>query len=617
MYLVRSFIELATLFTTHPGHSNTVFFNIWSACLLSDGDATLPLYKDWISQCQKKSLDPKDGYPKQFAGKVDIPQWAAIGIPGNLTFDYATAIQVAKSSSSPWGTAQIIAPIAAILGTLTIGAIVFVLYRRSGKRTGTSNPFRWRRPHKVRRVDPVDRNTSWLVDRDDGRNGSHIRLPSSEEALNTMKSPVQGSGYHLPLKNAWKNSQVAQQLRRLPEQLPMPWKDRAVQITSEPPGRRFRVDPSNSSSESGGMSAPTSRSGTVEGDRPETIHEEEEEYPETEFRDSLYGDEETSLISPVERYQRDILISRTPGVDFTLESGSSQSNSRSSYPVKVIPPTPTTNSSRHSQNRVTIKSPPPTIVSALLMLPLQPRDILHPSKKPPRPPQRPSIPPAPSTSIPIPPDSDAPGPKRVPSPQTSLMPKPSNPVHPVPPPFPPPTGQLPPTPKPVFNHGLLPVTHIQRRPSQDNDDPLRRNGTPRPMGARLPSSPRAAVRQLSLDDEVGNLVNASVQSLAEYIGTPKLARTPLPSSGQQLAHAGGGGGLATPPRLTHNRNYSTESVVPDRNDPIMLFPGAVRAAGYTFGSSVGASESSLSLHSTTSGGTPRALPNATRPRDRM
>ncbi|KAG5640742.1 hypothetical protein DXG03_007358 [Asterophora parasitica] len=596
MYLVCILVELATLFTTHPGHSNTVFFNIWSACLLSDGDATLPLYKDWISECQKKSLDPKDGYPKQFAGKVDIPQWAAIGIPGNLTFDYATAIQVAKSSSSPWGTAQIIAPITALLGTLTIGVIVFVFYRsRSGKRIGTSsNPFRWRRPHKVRRVDPVDRNISWLVDRDDGRHGSHIRLSSSEDALKTMKSPIQGSGYHLPLKNAWKKSQVAQQLRRLPDQLPMPWKDRAVQITSEPPGRRFRVDPSNSSSESGGISAPTSRSGTVEGDRPETIHEEEEEYPETEFRDSLYGDEETSLISPVERYQRDILISRTPGVDFTLESGSSQSNSRSSYPVKVIPPTPTTNSSRHSQNRVTIKSPPPII-------------------KPPRPPpQRPRIPPAPSTSVPLPPGSDAPGLQRVTSP-TSLMPKPPNPVHAVPSPFPPPTGQLPHTPKPVLSHGLPPVTHIQRRPSQDNDDPLRRNGTPRPMGARLPSSPRAIVRQLSLDDEVGNLVNPSTQSLAEYIGTPKLARTPLPSS-QPLAQ--GVDGLAAPPRPTHNRNYSTESVVPDRNDPIMLFPGSVRAAGYTFGSSVGASESSLSLYSTTSGGTPRALPNATRPRDR-
>ncbi|KAF5385776.1 hypothetical protein D9615_002695 [Tricholomella constricta] len=583
---------------------NIAFFNIWSACLLSDGE-TLPLYEDWISECQNKPVAPESDYPKKNAEEVEIPKWATISVPDNLTFDWVSAIQ-ATDSSTPWGVSQIMAPVAALLGTLVICAVAFFVYR---SRSGGRNPFplRWGRVQKVRRVNPADRNIAWSIDRteatdefvmvdvEDGQRANHDRLPSGE-TIKTMNS-----------LSVWKNSQIAQQIRRLPDQLPIPWKERAVQITSQPPGKRFRVDSSNTSSESGGAnSTSNSHPGTAEGGiRPDTIFEEDE-YPETEYRNSMYGDEETSLISPVERSENHVfLITGNRSIDFTLSS-SSNSNSGTSHVVKVVPPTPT-ESSRLSHNRLTVTIPPPIV----------------------KPPLHAKIPPEPREPAPLPPRFTVPSLQRGPSPSPHPLPQPgpSN-AHSAQPngnvSQPPPSGNLHHTPRPVLQD-VPPASNVRRQLSQDEDDPLKRNlplPQARPMGARLPSSPRHAARQLSLDDELNqNTISPSVQSLESMSFSPAYSQRPLTPSSHRRGYSGDdtppsqANSLTAPP-LMHNRNLSIESIVPSRGDPVMLFPGPVRAAGYLVSLSEGASESSASLYSTTSSGNPRSLPSMAQPRER-
>jgi hypothetical protein len=74
--------------------SNTVVFNLWSACLATmNGPA--PTFNDWTSSCQadKTSVTNND-YPLHNDTKgVDIPTWAYIALRDGSSFDLGAAIE--------------------------------------------------------------------------------------------------------------------------------------------------------------------------------------------------------------------------------------------------------------------------------------------------------------------------------------------------------------------------------------------------------------------------------------------------------------------------------------------------------------------------------------------
>jgi len=69
-----------------------MFFNIWNACLITQENSSRPLYTDMGTKCQNNSVALEDGYPKQWADKVAIPDWARIDVLNDSTFDYKSAI---------------------------------------------------------------------------------------------------------------------------------------------------------------------------------------------------------------------------------------------------------------------------------------------------------------------------------------------------------------------------------------------------------------------------------------------------------------------------------------------------------------------------------------------
>ena len=70
--------------------SNNVFFNLYSACLLSHGNMTLPISKDWGTQCKQKSFNLTVGYSHK--DDFNIPSWAFALVADDSTFDVSVAL---------------------------------------------------------------------------------------------------------------------------------------------------------------------------------------------------------------------------------------------------------------------------------------------------------------------------------------------------------------------------------------------------------------------------------------------------------------------------------------------------------------------------------------------
>ncbi|KAG6828897.1 hypothetical protein H0H92_006403 [Tricholoma furcatifolium] len=399
--------------------------------------------------------------------------------------------------------------------------------------------------------------------------------------------------------------------------------DRPVQIRPSDPGVRFRVDPSGSSVESSGASAPGSRATTVEGGRPDTIFEDDEYANNADnepgYRNSYYGDEETALITPIERQENDVfLISNRPS--FTLSSNS--------HHVTVVPPTPTESSASAGHALDVI---PPTVVQPRLPL---------------------IIPPVPRTPPPVPPGAatkpnplhgssqSVHGPReRVPrkavTKDTDIHPKlqtnlPTAPRHADPrqlgqpqdiPHFPPPPAAvhfkqtLPPQTRPQADISVPLVSHAPRKPSVDEahskikttmaptkgrSDTLApilpssststssasrapspaptpaptptpghaprqpsldslKNAHERPMGPRRPSSPRHIARQISLDEEMGKFRPTVPPGESAYASPPPnpVAAAPALAAvrGVGIQHAG------HDHHVYPKRGYSVEDIV--------------------------------------------------------
>ncbi|KAG6909679.1 hypothetical protein DXG01_016086 [Tephrocybe rancida] len=531
--------------------SNNVFFNLWSACLLTEGNATLPDYGDWVAECENYSLKVLDGYPSQWEDglRVTIPSWAGIKVADNATFDVDTAIRVARLSKRGEIT-QAIVPIASVLGFLVIMvALLWLYWAKRSRRGETFGAFISRHfLRKAQKIRHMSRNSDFEIDsQPEDTDGDYAGGHSRGTSVDTLK--LAEPEYQFPFKDVWRNSRIMQQFRRLPDRM-VPWGDHPVQIRPLSPGARFRVDASGSSAESGGVNVPD---GTAEGDYRESFLEEDE-YPGDEYRNSLYGNEETALISPIERAENGVfLISNRPS--FTISSNSS-------HKVKVVPPTPTESFLSHGDN---IIPPPPTKPQ-----PRRPPVVPPPPQQPPPQPPGSSVPRFPPLHRPV-------GPSRMPPPRDINQNTSHNPplvpprilipgqIEHVPPPSIAPQAQKT---LPEVSSNLPSSPHARRKGTLE--------GAPRrPMGARLPSHHNP--RQHSFDHEFHHLAPAieSGESLAILSPPPLMS----PQHAQNLNHQRMHSGDDRPPlRPVHGRTTSSESIGPD--DSRMLYPDSVRAAGF-------------------------------------
>ncbi|KAG6902505.1 hypothetical protein C0995_015697 [Termitomyces sp. Mi166 len=595
-----------TLLSPSECTCNHVFFDIWSACLLTE--ERLADYGEWVNTCRNHSLDVLEDYPSQWANSVTISSWVAIAVASNSTLDAATAPLVPRSTETE-GIAAIVVPIAGVLGLAALGLFLIYLYWIKRGRNGESFRAFLRRCFSLRKakeIRPMTRSRHFEIDYQSSNADDFVMVGAGDDSLKMMEPE-----YRFPFKNVWRNSQIIQQFRRIPDVVPHPWGYRPVHIRPKQPGRRFRVDhPSASSTEGSSSSAMNSHSGTVEGTIPDTIFEEDDK---SQNRDSYYENERESLISHSERYHNEVfLISDRP--TFTVSSHSSES-----HRFRIVPPTPTDSSRSHghlSQVLTQVVSqprrpfdippapqlPPPVPPGTFTRRPSPLHDQVGPSHT--QPPQHHQIPSSNSQaqSVPQPPhpsqsvSSFQTDPRdqplyiqRVPSTPRVSNPFDQNITHADPPqaPIPPQSGNpsqagpsqyQPPPPNALPTQSTQPRSY-PRRPSGDANDPFPR----RPMGARLPSH---VTRNKSLDGPtIPSGESIHITSPSRPSPRPLTPHSPH-AHRRSLSGSGDDTGVPPvptlpPPRPTHGRTLSSESVTMAPGDSRMLYPGPVRAAGYT------------------------------------
>ncbi|KAF9065938.1 hypothetical protein BDP27DRAFT_1064445 [Rhodocollybia butyracea] len=77
-----------------------VYFNVWSACLLSTGTAnSLALSNNWTSTCEQQGITlVTDQYSS--SNSLGLPPWAFTSLPVNQSFNIAAALQGAAYAVS-------------------------------------------------------------------------------------------------------------------------------------------------------------------------------------------------------------------------------------------------------------------------------------------------------------------------------------------------------------------------------------------------------------------------------------------------------------------------------------------------------------------------------------
>jgi hypothetical protein len=268
-----------------------------------------------------------------------------------------------------WSTLQIVLPIVVGVSLLVTGAALFLWYRRRAHaKLGTGGPTggsrqstfpSFRRPlHLSSSTQPVSSSNirkSWAIDdfeaaiqrasldSHDGE-GGHIRLASSPSS--TPKHDA-----HIPPGGFWRN----------------PFKKQPVQVMSLPPRQGFRVDDTDLSSQAHDSRHPTldSGNGAVNKD-PDgwSIVGTEEIF---DARDD--GEDERSVL----------LISRAPGVDFSMASESVHVMSTTTD-VNIIPPSrePSIKSLRESlASPISPASPASPASPSLTLSPTSPRSLAN------------------------------------------------------------------------------------------------------------------------------------------------------------------------------------------------------------------------------------------------
>ncbi|KAH6903172.1 hypothetical protein BKA70DRAFT_602682 [Coprinopsis sp. MPI-PUGE-AT-0042] len=152
-----------------PDHSpstctcNNIYFNIWSACALTNENThTLPSLREWSDTCRKAGLDYKNNLEpsgNRLEG-VWIPPWARLPVLGD-TFDVMKAVVVA--SPPDWRLVHILAPILSCVATLLMVGIVYFTVTRNRRKGPWFGKFSFPRPslRPVRYEAPKD---DWVID---------------------------------------------------------------------------------------------------------------------------------------------------------------------------------------------------------------------------------------------------------------------------------------------------------------------------------------------------------------------------------------------------------------------------------------------------------------------
>ncbi|KAF8893627.1 hypothetical protein BD779DRAFT_1062965 [Infundibulicybe gibba] len=332
---------------------NSIFFNVWSACLFSDGNSTLPISDQWKSECNQKSINFTDGYVHM--EQFDVPSWAFVPLPQNATFDAKLAINDATKSKG-WTTAQKLASVVVGLGSAIVFFTIFFLVWRWKLLSRVKGWSRNRQPgfpmtrRRVRSVHKANLDGFFIDSPQDedfedvgypsahGHNGYRISLP----LYNRDRSPSVGPVWSLPGKSLWKKLSIKGRLQAMPA-IPRPWKKKPIPVKSFPAPNNWRLDGRSSitrSPHSGHFSIKFPFTSATNGPsklRQEAIFEDPDNYSDSGSDRDRHEYEYASLISPKPRPPEDVMIISPNGDDFTLESGETQPGRAV---VRVTPPSP-------------------------------------------------------------------------------------------------------------------------------------------------------------------------------------------------------------------------------------------------------------------------------------
>ncbi|KAJ4488939.1 hypothetical protein C8J55DRAFT_506605 [Lentinula edodes] len=387
-----------------------VYFNVWSACLYSNGDASSTvLSSNWTDTCQQQGIEMTTD---QFysSNSMDLPSWTFINLPTNMTFDIATALRIATTDTADttptkWNEIQIIVPV--VVGVVVSAAFVLgILIWRSRKsdssilqrmRVALSRGIR--NGFGARKIRAGNRDQGWVIDRPAEANGEamemfstssrrstgHVRLSSSSTHIDFVKP--RKPTWALPGKKLWKNSQLARKIHRTLTLFPVPWRNAPVSVQSISPPRKFEIDASSDRTRTdstlenfrrGGFRNSGTRTETTESalatsryDYYDTIQEEDEDEDDSELdlEESGAHNEREHLISGDGDHGDldEVMIISETGDNFTLRSHSTHAATlrippspvqpRSSSPVQPIPPPPRT-PVRERPRKVSHHTPP-------------------------------------------------------------------------------------------------------------------------------------------------------------------------------------------------------------------------------------------------------------------
>ncbi|KAE9394694.1 hypothetical protein BT96DRAFT_998297 [Gymnopus androsaceus JB14] len=150
-----------------------VYFNVWSACLLSNGTAeSTVLSSNWTATCEQQGLNlVDDSYSP--SNSLDLPSWAFMMMPSNQTFNVVQALNVAiGNSGDKWSKVQVIVPI--VVGIVVTAAFIIGILIWRSKKSGSASILTrmqvviarvFRDGFGTSRIRAGRRDQEWVIDR--------------------------------------------------------------------------------------------------------------------------------------------------------------------------------------------------------------------------------------------------------------------------------------------------------------------------------------------------------------------------------------------------------------------------------------------------------------------
>ncbi|KAJ3527889.1 hypothetical protein NMY22_g9611 [Coprinellus aureogranulatus] len=357
--------------TPSPCTCNTPFFNIWSACELFERRSNvLPLLKEWEANCTSANVAFTKSFGNNFIGDIEVPKWSRKDAAAdNGLFDVAGIVLACAPNS--WSIIQIVAPLASAVATLLIITLIYVScvrWKPNFSTFFTCPRLHFLRPSRVQREEPKN---DWVIDTgkerlDDiatpfptttvfqprrsesfdeeraipqptvvfqpNRPAHHVvPLPLSNAPVLVEEEDEEMGVGELPLTSRWSDSEHQTPVRTKPrvtfnkprvtffpnvlKAIPNPFKAKPVRVEHVAPRPGFRVYDEDVGTESAYSSLNNSKKET-DDDAKSVGSSLMRELNEDEV-------ERVTLISSDQRRENDVfLISKTPGVDFSLSSKS-------------------------------------------------------------------------------------------------------------------------------------------------------------------------------------------------------------------------------------------------------------------------------------------------------